>query len=226
MLVVIPDIPAGRLGALLCALIVVSTVIGLSMHRDFYAGKRRKDFLCFYTNLSNLLVFVYFALISPHLYARQRLHALIPHAEFAIMMCIMLTFSVFHLLLFPAVRRQVASMAHTPAYRLVCVDNFIIHYLVPWLVFFYWLLCSPGKERLSPRDAFIWTALPLGYVLCIFMRASRGGFIEETQSPYPYPFLDIRVFGAKRVTAYCALLYACCAAAGLGLIALVHLLAA
>ena len=44
MLVVIPSAPYGRLGALLSALIVVASLIGLTMHKDFYAGVRRRDF--------------------------------------------------------------------------------------------------------------------------------------------------------------------------------------
>ena len=69
MVVVIPDEPFGRLGAVLSALIAAISLIGLTMHRDFYAGRRRKDFFCFYTNVSNLLVLLYFALLAPRLYA-------------------------------------------------------------------------------------------------------------------------------------------------------------
>ena len=69
MLAFVPDYPYGRPGAVLSALIVVFSLIGLTMHRDFYAGKRRRGFFCFYTNLSNLIVLIYFALIAPRLYA-------------------------------------------------------------------------------------------------------------------------------------------------------------
>ena len=52
VVVVIPDEPFGRLGAALSALIAVFSLIGLTMHKDFYAGRRRKDFLCYYTNVT------------------------------------------------------------------------------------------------------------------------------------------------------------------------------
>ena len=44
MLVVTPEPLYGRIGAVLSALIVVFCIIGLTMHKDFYAGKERKSF--------------------------------------------------------------------------------------------------------------------------------------------------------------------------------------
>lgn len=224
MLVVIPAQPYGRLGTVLSALIVVFSLIGLSVHRDFYAGRKRKDFFCFYTNLSNLIVLVYFALIAPRLYASASLRPFIPSAEFSVMMSIMLTFSIFHTLIFPSVRIAADHAAHTREYRIAVADNFLIHYLVPWLVFLYWLLCSPQKQALSPADALYWTALPLGYAAFIFLRARIKGTIEEAASPYPYPFLDIGVFGVRRVLRICAQLYGLCILAGTLVIAMVHIL--
>lgn len=223
MLVVIPDEPYGRLGALLSALIAAVSLIGLTVHRDFYAGRRRKDFFCFYTNVSNLLVFLYFALIAPRLYASARLRALIPHAEFLLMMSIMLTFVVFHHILSPAIYRE---MKHAPWDRelaIVFTDNFIIHYLVPWLVLVYWLLCSPGKRMLRLSDALLWTLVPLLYLGYVLLRAPLSGNIQGTDSPYPYPFLDVSKLGARRVTAACALLYGACTLAGLLAVALTRL---
>lgn len=223
MLSGIPDTLYGRAGALVSALIVICCVIGLTMHRDFYAGRRRKDFFCFYTNLSNLLVLAYFALIAPRLYAASAGQPLIPHAEFAVMMCIMLTFSVFHVLLYPAIRMAAENMPHTRDYRIVYADNLIVHYLVPWLVFVYWLLCSPGKQTLGLKDAFVWTLIPLVYVLMMFLRAAGGRIIEDTQSPYPYPFMDVRALGMRKVAVFCAGLYGAALLAGAGVIALVRI---
>lgn len=216
--------PYTRLGILLSAMIVVLCVVGLTMHRDFYAGRPRKDFLCFYTNISNLAVLVYFALAAPRLYTSARLRAIIPHAEFAVMMSIMLTFCVFHLVLFPPIRKAARRMAHTREYRIVCTDNIIIHYLVPLSVFAYWLLCSPQKHTLGAADAFYWTAFPLSYVACMLLRARSGRIIEEAGSPYPYPFLDIGALGRTRVLCICAGLYGLCVLAGLYAIVLIRLL--
>ena len=216
--------PYTRLGAILSALIVVSCIVGITMHKDFYAGQGRKEFFCFYTNVSNLAVLIYFALAAPHIYQRPALHRLIPHAEFAVMMCIMLTFSVFHLLLFPAIRIAVSHMPRTREYWIVCIDNFIIHYFVPLSVFIYWLLCSPGKSSLGIPDALNWTILPILYIVFIFLRAGVKGIIEEAGSPYPYPFLDKDTLGSPRVLGICAALYGISVLAGLMAIAITRLI--
>lgn len=213
-----------RAGTILSALIVVFCIIGLTMHRDFYARKIRKDFFCFYTNLSNLVVLIYFSAAGPKLYAYTGAHPWIAHTEFAVMMSIMLTFLVFHLALYPAIRTAVENMPRTREYRIVCTDNFLIHYLVPLMVFAYWLFCSPNKDSLRIGDAIYWTVLPLGYTLYIFLRAPIKGEIKEAGSPYPYPFLDVRVLGIKHVLRICTSLYAVSVLAGLSIVWLVHAL--
>lgn len=218
MLVVPVQMLYGRLGAVLSALIVVSCVVGLTMHRDFYAGTSRKDFFCFYTNLSNLAVLVYFALLSPYFYASASLRPLISHAEFLIMMSIMLTFCVFHLILYPAIQGAVSHAEHTREFYIAYADNLILHYLVPWLVFFYWIFCAPDKAELTMADAFIWTLFPIAYLLSIFFRAKQGLIIQETGTPYPYPFLDIRALGKKTVLRTCLFLYLICLTAGISLL--------
>lgn len=215
--------PWTRLGAVLSALIVVFVIIGMTMHRDFYAGRTRKDFLCFYTNVSNMTVLLYFGLAAPWLYARSSFRALIPHAEFAVMMCIMLTFCVFHLVLYPPIRIAARGMPRTREYLILYTDNFIIHYLVPLSVFAYWLTCSPQKHVLGAADALYWTALPLLYVVWILLRAKRSMIIEETGSPYPYPFLDTGALGLERVIGICSALYALCVLAGLAMILLARI---
>ena len=215
---------SSRLGTVLCALIVIACVIGLTMHRDFYALRLRKDFFCFYTNVSNLIVLIYFAAVSPRLYASQSLHPLIPHAEFAVTMQILLTLSVFHLVLFPAIRKTIQKMPHTRAYMIVCTDNLFIHYLVPLFVLVYWVFCAPGKDMLTFCDALYWLAIPTLYAAYIFIRAPLCGRIEEAGSAYPYPFMDVQALGCRRVAAYCALLFAISIAAGLTIIVMTRVI--
>jgi len=221
MLTAMPAPLSGRLGTLLSALIVVFSVVGLTMHRDFYAGRIRKDFFCFYTNISNLLVLVYFSLIAPRLYASFSLHPFIPAVEFSVMMSIMLTFSVFHLIIFPSIRKELSRFPRSQEFYMLTADNLLIHYAVPLLVLIYWLFCSPGKSSLRPIHAFIWTLLPLGFVLISLFRAHCGRIIQETGSPYPYPFLDVHALGLSAVLRTCAKLYTLCVLAGLILIVFV-----
>ncbi len=215
MLVVIPPMPFGRLGAVLSALIVVACLIGLTMHKDFYAGRPRRGFFLYYTNLSNLIVLLYFSLIAPRLYARAALQPLIPHVEFAVMMSIMLTAVVFDRILMPPILARMRHQRRTREFYIVLVDNVFIHYLVPWLTFAYWLLCSPQKGALTPADAGLWTLVPLGYLFHVLLSARHGPCIPETDSPYPYPFLDVGRRGALSVLLTCARMLAACLSCGL-----------
>jgi len=214
MLVNVPQTPQGALGAVLSALIVVFSLAGLTMHSDFYAGVCRRDYWVYYTNQSNLLVFVYFALLAPLLYATGALRWLIPHAEYALMLCIMLTHFVFHLFLAPFMLEETLYTPPAPNMRLTNADSAVQHYIVPLMTFAYWLLCSPGKRMLDAGDAVYWLVFPAAYVVFVLIRARVRGRIHHTRSAYPYPFLDVGFFGAKRVTKLCSLLLLSSAAAG------------
>lgn len=222
MLIVTPAALYGRLGALLCALIVVCACIGLTLHRDVYAHTPRRDFYMYYTNVSNLIVLLYFALLSPWLYARAALRRFIPVAEFSVMMIILLTHLVFHNLLFPEIRRTARGMPHSRETAIMAADNAFVHYLVPWLTALYWLLCAPQKDALTLPGALVWLAVPLLYLLCVFLRARRGN-LAGTDSAYPYPFLDVQHLGAIRVAGTCLTLLAACVLASVTLLLLVRL---
>ena len=222
MLIITPPALYGHLGALLSALIVVCACIGLTLHKDVYAHTPRSDFYWYYTNVSNLIVLLYFALIAPWLYARAALRRFIPAAEFSVMMVILLTHVVFHNLLFPDILRAARKTRRTRETDIMAADNLFIHYLVPWLTCLYWLLCSPDKDALTLPGALVWLAVPLIYLLCLFLRARRGN-LAGTDSPYPYPFLDVQRLGAGRVARICLLLLALCVLVSLALLLAVRL---
>ncbi len=202
------------LGTVLSALIVVFSLIGLTLHGDFYAGVCRRDYWAYYTNQSNLLVFAYFALGAPLLYASQALHALIPHAEYALMLCIMLTHLVFHHFLAPFIMEETIYTPHAPNERIARADSAVQHYIVPLMTLAYWLFCSPGKWTLDAGDALYWLAFPGAYVAFVLVRARVRGCIHQTRSAYPYPFLDVAFFGSGRVVQLCGVLLLLSAAAG------------
>jgi len=218
-----PAIPSvSPLSAVLSALIIVLSLIGLTMHGDFYAGVPRRDYFAYYTNQSNLLVFLYFALIAPVLHAHRALQALIPHAEYALMLSIMLTHLVYHHFLAPFITEETIYTPHTPNPAIAKADSAVQHYAVPLLTFIYWLLCSPQKEQLDAGDAVYWLAFPAAYTAFVLLRARVRGYIHHTRSAYPYPFLDIAFFGMKRVASLCAALFFLGAAAGFSGVLLVR----
>lgn len=202
------------LGAVLSALIVVFSLVGLTLHSDFYAGIARRDYWVYYTNQSNLLVFVYFSLIAPLLYGCEILHALIAHAEYALMLCIMLTHLVFHHFLAPFMLEETIYTPRAPNQRIARADSAIQHYIIPLMTFAYWLFCSPGKHTLDAGDAVYWLIFPSAYLLFVFIRAVMRGCIHQTHSAFPYPFLDIHRFGTRRVLRLCGVLLMLSAALG------------
>ena len=223
MIISFSSTPQGRLGALLSALIIVCSAIGLTMHRDVYAHRFRRDFYRYYTNVSNLLVLVYFALAAPVLHTRPALQRFAPTADFCVAMAILLTGTVFHFMIFPAVRRLMPTIQPCRETHILAVNNLFVHYIVPWLTFFYWLLCSPDKHTVPLYAALLWTLLPLGYVVTAFQRGRTGVCLYETEYAYPYPFLDVQRFGMRRVLTNCLTLFVLCVLFSGGLLLLMRL---
>lgn len=211
MLVITPDALYGRVGAVLSALIVITCLIGLTLHSEVFSCVPRRDFFWYYTNLSNLLVLFYFVFAAPFFYARHALSAFIPLAEFSVTASIMLTNAVFHLMIFPGVKPQMKSILHGGETRMLAANNLMVHYAVPWLVFFYYILCSPMKHMLPLYLAPLWLIFPLLYALAVFLRAQSRRSIPGTDRLYPYPFLDITLLGKQKVMLTCAFLLVICA---------------
>ena len=224
MIIVTPPTLYGRLGAILSALIIACGFIGLTIHKDVYDHRARRDFYCYYTNLSNLVVLLYFAFAAPLFYARSALRRYIPLVEFSVAMCILLTHLVFHFVLFPFVRRQGMQAAASRETSILAWASLFTHYVVPLLTIAYWVLCAPLKQTLTLREAPVWTVLPLVYVCWIFSHAGHRGPISGTSSPYPYPFLDVKALGAGRAALNCLALYALCTLVSCGVVLVIQAL--
>lgn len=214
----------GRVGAVLSALIVALSAVGLTIHKDVYAGVPRRDFYCYYTNLSNLVVLIYFGLAAPFLYARDALRPLIPVTEYCVTMSILLTHLVFHHLLFPGMKRAAARAESRSEWMIPAVASLFTHYVVPLLSIAYWVLCAPGKQTIPLWAAALWTLFPLVYAAVILIRSPRHANLIGTDSPYPYPFLDVRALGWRKVALNCAAILAVCIAGSGCVIVLFRLL--
>ena len=224
MLMITPDSLYGRIGALLSALIIVAVFIGLTLHHDVFAGRPRKDFFWYYTNLSNLLVMGYFSLVSPFLYAKSRFSRFIPLAEFSVTMSILLTNAVFHLVIFPGVKPQLRHVKGSGETRMLAANNLLVHYAVPWLTVLYYLLCAPGKHTLPLYAATLWLAFPLVYASVIFLHASTDRRIPGTDRCFPYPFMDVTLLGKRRVLLICSALCVLCALGSIAILCIIRAL--
>ena len=211
MLMITPDSLYGRVGAVLSALIVVACFVGFTLHSDVYSGIPRKDFFWYYTNLSNLLVAFYFSVAAPFFYAKRALRPWIPIAEFSVTMSILLTHAVFHMIIFPGIRPLIQKADLSGENGMLAVNNLLVHYLVPWLVLLYYLLCAPQKDSVPLAAAPLWLLFPLSYAAVIFIHAARHQAIPGTERLYPYPFLDTALLGKRQVLFACAGLSVLCA---------------
>lgn len=198
--------------AALSSLIIAAALIGLTLSEDFFRGAKRRDYFAYYTNQSNLLVFLYFALAAPALYLSAALHPLIPHIECALTLSILLTHAVYHHLLRPRIKAPHACMI--PRGRIAAADSLLQHYVVPLLTALYWFFFSPGKAQLRAADGVIWLLFPLAYLLFVMLRARLRGEIAGTRSAYPYPFLDIGRCGRRRVALFLLAMLTASALAG------------
>ena len=145
-----------------------------------------KRAILFYTNQSNLLVCVYhLALAAVLLFDSPWKHALqLPVVQMSVSLCIMVTFLVFHFML--------AQYIILPK-----VQNRLVHYIVPLLTQAEWLLLA-NKNGLGLADALLWMLLPLAYMIFICLRAALCGNIPYSESPWPYPFMDMGKLGFGR----------------------------
>lgn len=222
LLMITPNTLYGRVGAILSALIVVACFIGFTLHHSVYAGIPRRDFFWYYTNLSNLLVALYFSFGAPFFYAHPPLRRFIPLTEFSVTMAIMLTHAVFHLIIYPGVRQQVRCAMRCVKNKMLAANNLMVHYVVPLLVLLYYLLCSPGKHTVSFLAAPLWLLFPLLYLLVIFVHAGMGRVIPGDERRYPYPFIDVQLLGLRRVILSCSVLFLISVAASVSLLCILR----
>lgn len=111
---------------------------GQIFHSGIAKGSFRKEFYCYYTNISNLAVLVYFVLYAL-LPKDSILYGVIHSSEFmyCITMMILLTFAIYHFVLRPAL---LSGKVQNGRERHYAFHNIIVHYIVPILTFVIWLV--------------------------------------------------------------------------------------
>ena len=198
-------------------LIVLIGLYGMIQHSGWIRGEVRHDFFRYYTNLSNLLVvmFYLFRLVIRIRGSYDGFFGRILFSElwfYSVTMTIFLTFGIFHFVLYPALKK--AETEGNEFKFLHSYSNYIVHYIVPLLSLLNWLLFSK-KEELSYTWALIWTVIPWIYVIYAMIMGAAGKIIENTDSAYPYDFMDVSRHGALIVARNCALVVVVFVAAGL-----------
>jgi len=149
----------------------------------------------YFTDVTNILCFLYFLVASVYGVVRSRRFCgrpqlFLPRVKGAVTLSISLTLLVNHFVL------------HGTPFLVTegCFDlsNLLAHYLVPIMVILDAILFDP-KGRMRPLDPVLYALVPFTYLLYTFVRAKVGGPLIDG-SYYPYPFLDVSVVGVAVVT--------------------------
>ncbi|WP_206427520.1 Pr6Pr family membrane protein [Leucobacter chromiireducens] len=179
--------------------------------------------LKFYTVLSNLLCLVWVAVLIVRTLrdlsaAGPRGHST-PSARWsgAIMMAITVTFLVYLIVLVPATFTQDSD------YEPFSLTDNLIHIITPILLILDWLLFVP-KGRLRWIDPLLWALIPYAYLAYALVYGGLGGEFVAGQT-YPYPFLNVAVYGAGGVALWILALSVALIGVGYVYVALDRLLA-
>lgn len=188
-------------------LIVLIGCCGLVLHSGWVTGTPRKDFFRYYTNLSNLLVVMFF-LIRTVVRITGNYDGFFGRIFFSelwfysVTMSIFLTFGIFHFVLMPSFRKAPPESAEFKMTH--SFSNYCVHYIVPLLSLLNWLIFSK-KEALQYKWGLIWIIIPWIYVIYSVIRGLRGDIFENTNSAYPYDFMDLGKYGWPKFLRNCLL---------------------
>lgn len=200
--------------------IVIIAVCGLVLHSGLVSGEIRRDFFRYYTNLSNLLVAMFY-LIRIVVRITKNFDGFFGKIVFSelwfysVTMSIFLTFGIYHFVLFPYIKKAPEG---SDEFRLShSFSNYCVHYIVPLLSVLNWLIFA-NKTELEYSWALIWIVIPWCYVVYTFIRASDGVPLEHTTSAYPYEFMDLQKNGWLKTIRNCLIVTVVFVSAGFLLI--------
>ncbi len=147
---------------------------------------------CYYTVLSNILCFVYFAVLVVAQRKKEN-----PLVKGSVTMCIAVTGIVYHFLLDGMMEANAASVS-----PVLDAGNFLVHTVVPVMVVLDYFLFFP-KGQYKSLHPIAWLVLPYLYFGFIWLRAEISDSLFSgfggAKSRYPYPFLDVDLYGWDKV---------------------------
>ncbi len=180
-------------------LFLIGCGTGLYLNSGLPSGKPAPYMLIFYTIQSNVLCFIFFLLLVIRTFIDLKNKGIrgttvfLPHFKGAVTMAIAITFLIYNFVLVPQYLSTLKA-----GYNILSWQNILVHYFVPLVVIFDWLLFDK-KLNFRWYDPIIWLFIPVGYFIFILIRAKVGGIIEIVSSPYPYFFIDVDLLGWLKV---------------------------
>lgn len=183
-----------RLRTLFRILLLIACEAGLILeYAEIGKNGGARILTCYYTILSNFLCFFYFVYLVA--FRPKKEHAWL---RGSVTMCIAVTGLVYHLLLTGLMQAGGAANAFTP----LNIANTLVHTVVPLLVVLDYFLFFP-KGQYKSLHPLLWLLLPLLYFGFAMLRAeisdTRFTGFGSTPSRFPYPFLDVDIYGWDKV---------------------------
>lgn len=147
---------------------------------------------CYYTILSNMVCFLYFAVLVVAQRKKEN-----PLLKGSVTMCIAVTGLVYHFMLNGVMEANAEKVS-----PVLLAGNILVHYVVPAMVVLDYFLFFP-KGQYKSLHPIAWLVLPYLYFGFALLRAEISdtcfsGF-GGAQSRYPYPFMDVDLYGWDKV---------------------------
>lgn len=174
-------------------------IIGIIASFGFFDYTFRWDFFVHFTNLSNYLCIG--IMIAQFVQTLKRKNddfvKTTPTLKFIAVLCIMLTFLVFNIMLAPAKDRL-------PELNFK-INSITFHIILPIMFVLDWFLFYERK-KVKWFAPLISILAPLVYVVFVYIRAAILGFNPDAPFIYPYFFLNISTQGIGGVLKWVAIL--------------------
>ncbi|MBB4035297.1 hypothetical protein GGR21_001186 [Dysgonomonas hofstadii] len=173
-------------------LYILAGTFGILIQLGFFYDRMQLWTLSYYTVLSNILCVVYFSIRLYFNTVQAESGKFVrfiesPLTKYCVTMCIILTFLIYHFLLYPVWGGGPAGI------NLHKVSNYVVHYIVPVMTIIDFFIFDRNRSYLKSSAPLVWLIIPLTYFVYILLRAPLFGNIGTTTSPYPYPFIDFTI---------------------------------
>ncbi len=179
-------------------------IAGAAFYGLFLGGcmknpEHRRNLISYYTNMSNIIVLLFQIMVLVSLFFPESgFYSFLQNGilNFCIMNMILVTFLVYHYILYPAIiiKQEALTDAEKEAGKLT-PNNICVHYIVPIGSVLYWLIFA--DKQIPFLSTVIWLGIPTIYFVYILIRAALKINIYGKNTPYPYFFIDKNLIGTK-----------------------------
>ncbi len=164
------------------SIILLSAIGLLFLATNTFRRKPRREFLIYFTNMSNMFVLLYFLFNINN-----------SVIQFLVTIYITFTMLVFNLVIYPMLVKLGSRLKDIGTDM---ITSSIAHIIVPILVLIYWFKYPVNIEY---GDLVYIFPLSLLYLFFAFWLGKSGYKIRENITNYIYPFLDLDKLGIRKV---------------------------